>query len=71
MAANNPSQSGRVPAGLKGTEIPGLIVLKGGNLEKEIQESGIKPQIVKIASIFPEEFFNEKFLLYVPHKNTA
>jgi 16S rRNA (guanine527-N7)-methyltransferase len=58
-------------AGRNLTEIPGLIALKGGNLETEIQESGTKPHIIKIAGIFQEEFFKEKYLLYVPRKNTA
>lgn len=45
---------------------PGLISLKGGDLTTEIQESGVKPRIMDIASIFPEEAFKEKYLLYVP-----
>ena len=44
----------------------GLICLKGGDLAAEIQESGTRPRIVEIAEIFQEEFFKEKFLLYVP-----
>ncbi len=44
---------------------PGLICLKGGDLAKEIQESGTKPYIVEISSLFSEEFFREKFLLFV------
>ena len=45
---------------------PGLISLKGGDLTSEIQESGVKPRIMDIAAIFPEEAFTEKYLLYVP-----
>ena len=45
---------------------PGLISLKGGDLTTEIQESGVKPRIMDIAAIFPEEAFKEKYLLYVP-----
>ena len=44
---------------------PGLISLKGGDLAAEIQESGTRPRIIEINSIFPEENFKEKFLLYV------
>ena len=44
---------------------PGLISLKGGDLAVEIQESGTRPRIIEIDSIFPEENFKEKFLLYV------
>ena len=44
---------------------PGLICLKGGDMAIEIQESGVKPRVMDIASIFPEESFKEKYLLYV------
>jgi len=44
---------------------PGLICLKGGDLATEIQESGVKPKIMDILSIFSEDFFNEKYLVYV------
>lgn len=44
---------------------PGLICLKGGDLAAEIQESGTRPRIMEISAIFPEPFFNEKYLLYI------
>jgi 16S rRNA (guanine527-N7)-methyltransferase len=44
---------------------PGLICLKGGNLTMEIQESGIRPTVIELAGLFSENFFKEKFLLYV------
>ncbi len=44
---------------------PGLICLKGGDLAVEIQESNIKPKIMDIASIYTEDFFKEKYLLYI------
>src|SRR5882724_2600890 len=44
---------------------PGLISLKGGDLATEIQESGTRPRIIEIDSIFPQKNFKEKFLLYV------
>ena len=44
----------------------GLICLKGGDLTKEIFESGCKPRVWEIEKIFEEDFFKEKFLLYVP-----
>ena len=44
---------------------PGLICLKGGDLATEIQESGTRPRVMEITEIFPEEFFKEKFLLYI------
>ncbi len=46
----------------------GLICLKGGDLTKEIQESGCKPYIWEIDKIFNEDFFREKFMLYQPMK---
>jgi 16S rRNA (guanine527-N7)-methyltransferase len=45
---------------------PGLICLKGGDLAKEIQESGTRPRVIEIYEIFREEYFKEKFLLLVP-----
>jgi 16S rRNA (guanine527-N7)-methyltransferase len=44
----------------------GLICLKGGDLAQEIFESGCKPLIWEIEKIFPEKFFAEKYLLYIP-----
>ncbi len=46
----------------------GLICLKGGDLAKEIFESGCKPFVWEIDKIFKEEYFKEKFLLYQPVK---
>lgn len=43
----------------------GLICLKGGDLGKEISESGCKPRVWEIEKIFPQDFFKEKYLLYV------
>lgn len=45
---------------------PGLICLKGGDLAKEIQESGTRPRVMEIRELFAEEYFAEKYLLYVP-----
>jgi len=46
--------------------LPGLICLKGGDLTKEIHESGTRPRVVEISDLFNEEYFREKYLLYVP-----
>lgn len=43
----------------------GLICLKGGDLHQEISESGCKPMIWDIHDFFPEEFYREKYMLYV------
>jgi 16S rRNA (guanine527-N7)-methyltransferase len=44
---------------------PGLICLKGGDLNAEILESGTRPLITEVAELFPEDFFKQKFLLYI------
>ena len=46
--------------------VPGLICLKGGDLTNEIQESGTRPRVIEISELFNEEYFREKYLLYVP-----
>jgi 16S rRNA (guanine527-N7)-methyltransferase len=43
----------------------GLICLKGGDLHREISESGLRPRMMSIEDIFPEEFFKEKYVLHV------
>jgi 16S rRNA (guanine527-N7)-methyltransferase len=44
----------------------GLICLKGGDLAAEIQESNTRPRLIGIKEIFNEEYFSDKFMLYVP-----
>jgi 16S rRNA (guanine527-N7)-methyltransferase len=46
----------------------GLICLKGGDLTQEIFESACKPMVWEINKVFPQEFFKEKFMLYVAYK---
>jgi 16S rRNA (guanine527-N7)-methyltransferase len=48
------------------THQPGLICLKGGDLAVEIQESNTRPRLMEIKEFFEEEFFKDKFILYVP-----
>ncbi|MEO8582847.1 MAG: 16S rRNA (guanine(527)-N(7))-methyltransferase RsmG, partial [Flavitalea sp.] len=51
------------------SELPvphGLICLKGGDLREEIANSGLRPRQMEINKIFKEEFFKEKFILYIP-----
>jgi 16S rRNA (guanine527-N7)-methyltransferase len=43
----------------------GLICLKGGDLAQEIFESGARPKMMPINKIFPEPYFDEKFILHV------
>jgi 16S rRNA (guanine527-N7)-methyltransferase len=44
----------------------GMIFLKGGDLAAEISESRLRPYQWDIHDIFPEEWYREKYLLYVP-----
>lgn len=43
---------------------PGLICLKGGDLKNEIAEASARPKKIELSSLFEEEFFKEKYLLY-------
>ncbi len=52
--------------GLDKVNQSGLICLKGGDLKQEILESGVRPRKMQISEMFEEEFFREKYLLYVP-----
>lgn len=44
---------------------PSLICLKGGDLAQEIAESGLKPAVWEINSLFHRPFFEEKYILSV------
>lgn len=55
--------------GQQSEELPnGLICLKGGDLQKEIADSGLKKivQAWEVDNIFPEDSFKEKYVIYVP-----
>jgi 16S rRNA (guanine527-N7)-methyltransferase len=43
----------------------GLICLKGGDLAQEIFESGLRPKMMPVDKIFPEVYFEEKYVLHV------
>jgi 16S rRNA (guanine527-N7)-methyltransferase len=43
----------------------GLICLKGGDLAQEISDSNCKMKKIEIYDLFREEFFRDKFILYV------
>ena len=43
----------------------GLICLKGGDLHQEISESKTRPKMMSIYDIFNEEYFKEKYVIYV------
>lgn len=44
----------------------GLLCLKGGDLAKEIADSGLRPHVFPVKDIFPEPSFEEKYIVYVP-----
>ena len=44
----------------------GLLCLKGGDLRQEFAESGVKPRILPVSELFEEDFFKEKYVVYVP-----
>ncbi|MGN6295560.1 MAG: 16S rRNA (guanine(527)-N(7))-methyltransferase RsmG [Ginsengibacter sp.] len=49
----------------KANKVTGLICLKGGDLSKEIHESGLHPRVWEIENIFQEPFFKDKKILAV------
>lgn len=44
----------------------GILYLKGGDLTQEIKESGLKPEMISIATYFSEDFFETKYILHIP-----
>ena len=52
----------------KGEGPNGLVCLKGGDLTLEIAESQCKPFVWDIHSMFAEEYFKEKYILFQPLK---
>jgi 16S rRNA (guanine527-N7)-methyltransferase len=46
----------------------GLICLKGGELAAEISQSGLRPNQIDLYKIFDNDYFKEKFLLYVKNQ---
>jgi 16S rRNA (guanine527-N7)-methyltransferase len=61
-----PTPNSELPTPDSQLRTPGLICLKGGDLATEIQESNTRPRLMEIKEIFDEEFFQDKFILYVP-----
>ncbi len=46
------------------TQASALICLKGGDLHQEIAESGLRPKMMSIYDIFPETYFEQKFIIH-------
>jgi 16S rRNA (guanine527-N7)-methyltransferase len=63
---SKPLLKNKQQANVNQQHIPGLICLKGGDLAAEIQESNTRPRLIEIKDIFEEEFFKDKYILYVP-----
>ncbi len=50
---------------MDGSQVPGLICLKGGDLKQEIAESGTRVKMMEIYKIFPLESFKDKYIINV------
>ena len=48
-----------------GDVLPGLICLKGGDLAQEISDSNTTPQLASVYDLFPEDYFRDKYLVYI------
>lgn len=44
----------------------GILYLKGGDLTEEIKESKLKAELYPLSDYFEEEFFDTKYVVYVP-----
>ncbi|TDQ76697.1 16S rRNA (guanine(527)-N(7))-methyltransferase RsmG [Sphingobacterium yanglingense] len=44
----------------------GILYLKGGDLKEEIKESKLKAELHPLTSYFEEDFFDTKYVVYVP-----
>ncbi|SEQ90220.1 16S rRNA (guanine(527)-N(7))-methyltransferase RsmG [Pedobacter rhizosphaerae] len=44
----------------------GILYLKGGDLAEEIKESKLKAELYPLSAYFEEDFFETKFVVYVP-----
>lgn len=47
----------------------GLILLKGGRIDQELREAGLKGTIIPISKYFTEPFFDEKSVVYIRKVN--
>ena len=44
----------------------GILYLKGGDLKEEIDESRLKAELHSLSDYFEEEFFETKYVVYIP-----
>ncbi len=47
-------------------QMNGIIVLKGGNIESEIEPFRKRAEVIAISKLFDEEWFKEKYIIYLP-----
>ena len=50
----------------KNTLQNGILYLKGGDLDQEIKESGLKAKLIPLSDYFTEEYFHTKYVVYIP-----
>lgn len=44
----------------------GILYLKGGDLDDEIKNSGLKAELISLSDHFKENYFDTKFVVYIP-----
>lgn len=44
----------------------GILYLKGGDLKEELEESRLKAELYPLSAYFKEEFFETKYVVYIP-----
>lgn len=44
----------------------GILYLKGGDLDEEIKESGLKTELIPLSKFFKEDYFDTKYVVYIP-----
>ena len=44
----------------------GILYLKGGDLAEEIKESRLKTELIPLSRFFKEDYFDSKFVVYIP-----
>jgi len=54
-----------IKKGQSGEMANGLVCLKGGDLHQEISDSGCRPMLWEISDFFTEDFFRQKYMIYV------
>lgn len=50
----------------KNTLQNGILYLKGGDLDQEIKESGLKAELIPLSKYFTEDYFDTKYVVYIP-----